>query len=130
MPKDGYFVARSPSYVNILMLRGFLVDGKPDAASKMFREGVKVYPLARAANPPKMQFFNGSKVPYNTIHANNFEFYSELDASTVRSSRGSTRPGGQGRSSWSIERLPLAQARARRPDRIHGVDTRWPPPSC
>ena len=32
--KDGgeYFVARSPSYVNWLILRGFLVDGKPDAA--------------------------------------------------------------------------------------------------
>jgi hypothetical protein len=79
LPKDGYFVARSPSYVNILVLRGFLVDGKPDAASKMFREGVKVYPLARVGNPPKMQFFNGSKVPYNTVHANNFEFYKELD---------------------------------------------------
>jgi hypothetical protein len=79
LPTKGYFVARSPSYVNWLILRGFLVDGKPDAASKMFREGVKVYPLSKAANPPKMQFFNGSKVPYNTIHANNFEFYKELD---------------------------------------------------
>lgn len=79
LPKDGYFVARSPSYVNLLVLRGFLVDGKPDAASKMFREGVKIYSLGRAANPPKMEFFNGSKVPYNTVHANNFEFYVELD---------------------------------------------------
>ena len=70
-----YFVARSPSYVNWLILRGFLVDGKPDAASKMFREGVKIYPLSKAANPPTMEFFNGSKVPFNTIHANNFEFY-------------------------------------------------------
>jgi Protein of unknown function (DUF1254) len=56
-PKEGYFVARSPSYVNMLVLRGFLVDGKLDATSKTFREGVKVYPLARAANPPKMEFF-------------------------------------------------------------------------
>lgn len=79
LPASGYFVARSPSYINILVLRGFLVNGKPDAASKMFREGVKVYPLSQAKNPPKMQFFNGSKVPYNTIHANNFEFYTELD---------------------------------------------------
>ena len=79
--KDGgeYFIARSPSYVNWLILRGFLVDGKPDAASKMFREGVKVYPLSKAGNPPAMEFFNGSKVPFNTVHANNFEFYEELD---------------------------------------------------
>jgi len=79
--KDGgeYFIARSPSYVNLLVLRGFLVDGKPDAATKMFREGVKVYSLAKKDNPPAMQFFNGSKIPYNTVHANNFEFYKELD---------------------------------------------------
>jgi hypothetical protein len=79
LPKEGYFVARSPSYVNWLILRGFLVDGSPAAASKMFRNGVKVYPLSRASNPPAMEFVNGSKVPYNTIHANDFEFYVELD---------------------------------------------------
>ena len=65
--------------MNWLILRGFLVDGKPDAASKMFREGVKVYPLSKADNPPAMEFINGSKVPYNTVHANDFEFYQELD---------------------------------------------------
>jgi hypothetical protein len=59
-------------YVNFLALRGFLVDGKLDAASKMFREGVKIYPLSQAGNPPKMQFINGSRVPFNTVHANNF----------------------------------------------------------
>ena len=26
-----------------------------------------------------MEFINGSKVPFNTVHANNFEFYEELD---------------------------------------------------
>jgi hypothetical protein len=75
---EGYFVAKSPSWVNWVALRGFLVDGKPDAASKMWREGLKVYPLAQAANPPAMEFFNGSKSVANTVHANNFEFYEEL----------------------------------------------------
>ena len=84
LPKDKseggeYYIARSPSYHNWLILRGFLVDGKPDAASKMFREGLKIYPLAKKDSPPAMEFFNGSNVPYNTIHANNFEFYRELD---------------------------------------------------
>ncbi|CAN7595200.1 DUF1254 domain-containing protein [Rhizobium sp. LjRoot254] len=79
--KDGgeYFVAHSPSYGNMVVLRGFLVDGKPDAASKMFREGVKIYPLSQAANPPAMEFINSSKLAYNTVHANNFEFFKELD---------------------------------------------------
>jgi hypothetical protein len=79
--KDGgeYFISRSPSHVNWLILRGFLKDGKPDAASKLFRDGVKIYSLSKAANPPKMEFFNASKVAYNTIHANTFEFFEELD---------------------------------------------------
>ncbi|MBJ7408796.1 MAG: DUF1254 domain-containing protein [Phenylobacterium sp.] len=79
--KDGgeYFVAQSTSYVNWVALRGFLVDGKPDAAAKMFKEGIKVYPLSKAANPPKMEFISGSKAVFNTVHANDFEFYEELD---------------------------------------------------
>jgi hypothetical protein len=75
LPKDvksggEYFRARSPSYVNWLILRGFLVDGKPDAAAAMFRNGLKIYPLASAGRPPQMQFIKSSKVPFNTIHAN------------------------------------------------------------
>jgi hypothetical protein len=79
--KDGgeYYIARSPSYVNLLILRGFLVDGKPDAATKMFREGLKIYSLSKAENPPKMEFINASKQVLNTVHANNFEFFNELD---------------------------------------------------
>ena len=75
---EGYFVAHSPSYVNWLILRGFLVDGKPDAANRSFREGLKVYPLAQVANPPKMEWISGSQKAFNTIHANTFEFYEEL----------------------------------------------------
>lgn len=75
---SGYFVARSPSYVQWLILRGFLVDGKPDAAARKFKEGVKIYPLAQAKNPPAMQFINGSKKIFNTIHANSYAFYEEL----------------------------------------------------
>ena len=79
--KDGgeYYISRSPSSVNLLVVRGFLKDGKPDASSKLFREGIKVYPLSKAAKPPAMEFTNSSKLPFNTVHANNFEFYTELD---------------------------------------------------
>ena len=75
---EGYFVAQSRSYVNWLILRGFLVDGKPDAASQMWRTGLKVYSLAQADNPPAMKYVDGSTVPFNTIHANTYEFYEEL----------------------------------------------------
>ncbi len=75
----GYFVAKSTSYVNWLILRGFLLDGKTDYSSKMFREGLKVYPLKDSGNSPTMEFINGSKKLFNTIHANNYEFYHELN---------------------------------------------------
>lgn len=75
---DGYFVARSPSYVNWLILRGFLVDGRPDAATDMFRRGLRVYPLSQQASPPEMEFSTLSRLEVNTIHANDFEFYTEI----------------------------------------------------
>lgn len=75
---EGYFVATSTSYVNWLILRGFLVDGKPEAASKMYREGLKIYPLKDKDKQPEMEFINGSTVPFNTIHANTYDFYEEL----------------------------------------------------
>jgi hypothetical protein len=57
---DGYFTARSTSWVNWLALRGFLdkVDSKPDEATKLWKEGLKIYPLAKAANPPANRFIS------------------------------------------------------------------------
>ncbi|GJM30101.1 MAG: hypothetical protein DHS20C17_27360 [Cyclobacteriaceae bacterium] len=75
---EGYFVAKSTSYINWLILRGFLVDGKTDAANKMYREGLKIYPLKDKANPPAMTFIDGSTKSFNTIHANTYDFYGEL----------------------------------------------------
>jgi hypothetical protein len=77
---DGYFVAKSTSWVNWFIARGFLKDGKPDFSSKLFREGLKIYPLAKAANPPAMVFVNGSGKAFNTIHSSDSSFYEELHA--------------------------------------------------
>jgi hypothetical protein len=75
---DGYFVATSTSFVNLICLRGFMKDGSTEPASQMFRNGVKIYPLDRKGDPPSMEYINGSGLAFNTIHANNFEFYQEL----------------------------------------------------
>jgi len=77
--KTKVWIAQSRSYINWLILRGFLVDGKPEAATKMWKEGLKVYPLAQAANPPRMEHINASTKTFNTVHANNYEFYKEID---------------------------------------------------
>ena len=75
---DGYFVAESRSNSNWLILRGFLVDGKPDAAVKMFTEGLRVYALSDADDPAEMEFHSFSGKRFNTIHANDFDFYEEV----------------------------------------------------
>jgi hypothetical protein len=74
-----YFVSKSPSYTNWLILRGFLVDGKPDTATQMFKDGLKIYPLSAKDNPPAMEQINASGVEFNTIHANTYAFYDELN---------------------------------------------------
>ncbi|MGB0120215.1 MAG: DUF1254 domain-containing protein [Solirubrobacterales bacterium] len=75
---DGYHVAESPSNTNLIALRGFLVDSKPDAAKAMFENGVRIYPLSAADDQPEMEFISISGKTFNTIHANNEKFYEEL----------------------------------------------------
>lgn len=75
---ETYYVSRSTSYINLLVLRGFLVDGKTDAAVASFKGGLKVYPLSQRDNPPAMEFISMSKQSFNTIHANTYAFYEEL----------------------------------------------------
>lgn len=76
--KKDVWIAQSTSYTNWMILRGFLKDGSTANATKMYSEGLKVYALAKANNPPEMEVISGSKQIFNTIHANNFEFYHEL----------------------------------------------------
>jgi len=73
------WIAKSESYSNWMILRGFLVDGKPDTAAKMWRDGLKIYPLKDAANPKPMKFVSGSGKYFNTIHSNKYSYFEELD---------------------------------------------------
>ena len=70
---------KSPTYRNWLGLRGFLVKGKPDAAVRLFKTGVRIYPLKTAANPPAMSFSNLSGRESNTIFPNDKSFFTLLN---------------------------------------------------
>ena len=74
---DGYFVVRSPTYSVNYFLRGFKVDGKTDQAVALMKQ-IKVYPLAKAAKPPAMEFLNGSGKAIDTIHSDTFTFFEML----------------------------------------------------
>jgi len=76
---EGYFVARPPTHNNLLFWRGFLVDGDPKPAAENIKKLFRVYPLGQEASAPQMRFINGSGMAMNTIHANDFHFFEEID---------------------------------------------------
>lgn len=77
---DGYFVAKTPTYRNLFFFRAFVKNGDLKATADGVKAGFRMYPLAQAANPPEQRFVNLSGKQMNTVHANNFEFYEELNA--------------------------------------------------
>ena len=74
---EGYFVIKSPTYSVSYFVRGFKVDGKTDQAVALMKQ-IKVYPLAKAADAPKMEFLNGSGQPIDTIHSDTITFFEML----------------------------------------------------
>jgi len=78
IPK-GYFVAKSATYRNWVLLRLFVQGGDLKAATRGLKEGFRCYPLTQAHNPPKPKIFDLSGKQFNTIHANNGHFYEELN---------------------------------------------------
>jgi hypothetical protein len=82
------FTVKSTSYVNFFILRGFIKDGKPDWSTKLYHDGLKIYPYNTAAEPwlahgrkgtpHKMEFINASGMEFNTIHSNDFSYFEEL----------------------------------------------------
>jgi len=76
---DGYFVFHSPTYGNFLIWRGFLVEDDPKPGIESFKKHARIYPLSRADNPPEQKWVNMSGKAFNTVHANDFTFYEELN---------------------------------------------------
>jgi hypothetical protein len=67
---DGYFVARSPTFSNWLVIRA--LGGVQDIKK------TRIYPLARADDPPPTEFVNFSPAAFNGIHANDGSFFDEV----------------------------------------------------
>ena len=76
---DGFAVYRPKTYRVWCFLRSSVKDGAVDKAASLCTDNVKVYPLAKFKNPPKMKFVSASDKAFNTIHPNNIEFYYHLD---------------------------------------------------
>lgn len=77
---EGYFVARTQTFGNWVIWRGFQVDGstKPavEAAQKLFR----MYPLSQKDNPPETKFVDVSGTEHNTIHRMDYGYWEEVNS--------------------------------------------------
>lgn len=69
---DGYIVLKTQSYRHWGAFRLDSVDGIPQ-----FKDTFRMYPLG--TKPYKIDYINSSGKKYNTVHANNEEFYHELN---------------------------------------------------
>ena len=79
LPSSGYIVIKSPTYGNLLFGRAFMQHGDPKPGVASLKAGLRVYRLADAAHPPETKFLNLSGKVMNTVHANNFKFYEEVN---------------------------------------------------
>jgi hypothetical protein len=68
---DGYFVYRPLTFTNWVVFRA--LGGVPGLKQ------TKVYPLAEAANPAETEFVNIAEFHFNTVHANDFSFFEEVN---------------------------------------------------
>lgn len=77
---DGYFVAKPRTNTVAIFYRAFVEGGDTAATVKNVKAAARVYPLSEAASPPETEFVNTSGKKFNTISANTFRFYEELNA--------------------------------------------------
>jgi len=63
---EGYFVAQSPTYGVMVVLRGYIENGSTDNAVARMKQ-TRIYSLADKDNPPETTFLNVSGKPVNTL---------------------------------------------------------------
>ena len=76
---EGYHVARTETYGNWIVWRGFQVNGSTKPAVDATKDKFRIYRLSQENNPPKMNFINVSVVPNNTIHRIDFGYWEEVN---------------------------------------------------
>ncbi|MCF1708936.1 DUF1254 domain-containing protein [Tabrizicola sp. J26] len=80
VPSEGYFVAKPRTNTQIIFFRVFVKDGDIAAAVNHVKENANLYPLSAASGTPaKVAFINTSGLKFNTISANDFSFFEELN---------------------------------------------------
>jgi hypothetical protein len=89
---SGYFVVRPTTYGSWLIFRGYLVDGSTTPAVETIKKSLKIYQLADAANPPAMNFVNGSGVPANYVFPTDYSYWTLLNQVIQEEPSGGSNP--------------------------------------
>ena len=76
---EGYHVARTQTYGNWVIWRGFQVEGDPAPAVETTKKIFRIYPLSQKDDPPKMTFVNLSDKLNCTIHRSDYEIFEEIN---------------------------------------------------
>ncbi len=74
-----YFVVKPSTFGNVLFWRGFKVKGQTQPAVDSMKQIAKLYPLSQAATPPKGRFVDLSGKAFNTIGANTYKVYEDVN---------------------------------------------------
>lgn len=74
----GYCVIRPATLSVWTAWRSFLVDGDPKPGVDAVKKNTRIYPLAQAANPPKLNFVNMSGKPFNMVGPAGWRFWEML----------------------------------------------------
>lgn len=75
----GFFTVASPTTRLVFLVRGFVHNGDVKAAVDLLRK-VRIYPLAKAANPPTTRAVDGSGKKVDTIAPAGYEYWPQLAA--------------------------------------------------
>lgn len=79
LPTEGYYISKPRTNRLIVFYRAFVEKGDTAATVAAVKAKAAIFPLSQAKNPPATQFVNLSGVKFNTISANDFSFYEELN---------------------------------------------------
>ena len=80
LPASGYHVAKARTNRLVMFYRAFVESGDIAAAVAGVKAKAGLYPLALATQPPAAAVVDVSGRKFNTISANDFSFYEELNA--------------------------------------------------
>src|SRR5262245_38428758 len=80
LPAKGYYVAKPRTNRHLIFYRAFVEKGNVAASVAGVKGKAAIFPLSQAAKLPATSFVDISGVKFNTISANDFSFYGELNA--------------------------------------------------